>query len=229
MAATDPLYARRLPDRLGPQIGLLLVGINPGRRSASLGHHFAGHGNRFWRLLHDSKLTAILLSVRRGPSASRVRDWPDQSRAAADPGNRRTEGGRLRRRADGADANDSPRPARPRGTRRADAGARTRSADPAGGRTAVLAASGLGRVRRPQPERAQRALWVRATARVLPGTRGGGHVPAAARRRRELDPEIAPDLRTSITRRFSERLRQRRQRGLRPRGHGHGRAQVGCR
>ncbi len=62
MAATDPLYARRLPDRLGPQIDLLLVGINPGRRSASLGHHFAGHGNRFWRLLHDSGLTAILLS-----------------------------------------------------------------------------------------------------------------------------------------------------------------------
>ena len=62
MAATDPLYARRLPDRLGPHIDLLLVGINPGRRSASLGHHFAGYGNRFWRLLHDSGLTAILLS-----------------------------------------------------------------------------------------------------------------------------------------------------------------------
>jgi TDG/mug DNA glycosylase family protein len=45
-----------LPDRLGPEIDLLLVGINPGLRSAALGHHFAGHGNRFWRLLHESGL-----------------------------------------------------------------------------------------------------------------------------------------------------------------------------
>jgi TDG/mug DNA glycosylase family protein len=33
---------------------LLLVGINPGLRSAALGHHFAGKGNPFWRLLHAS-------------------------------------------------------------------------------------------------------------------------------------------------------------------------------
>ena len=40
---------------------LLLVGINPGRRSGALGHHFAGHGNPFWRLLHASRLTPVLL------------------------------------------------------------------------------------------------------------------------------------------------------------------------
>ncbi len=55
--ATKPARLPGLPDRLGPEIDLLLVGINPGLRSAALGHHFAGHGNRFWRLLHESGLT----------------------------------------------------------------------------------------------------------------------------------------------------------------------------
>jgi len=40
---------------------LLLVGINPGRRSGEVGHHFAGNGNPFWRLLHASGLTPSLL------------------------------------------------------------------------------------------------------------------------------------------------------------------------
>ncbi len=33
---------------------LLLVGINPGVRSAVTGHHFAGPSNRFWKLLFAS-------------------------------------------------------------------------------------------------------------------------------------------------------------------------------
>jgi TDG/mug DNA glycosylase family protein len=36
---------------------LILVGINPGLRSAEVGHHFAGRNNRFWQLLHESGLT----------------------------------------------------------------------------------------------------------------------------------------------------------------------------
>jgi TDG/mug DNA glycosylase family protein len=40
---------------------LLLVGINPGLRSGALGHHFAGRGNPFWRLLHAARLTPVLL------------------------------------------------------------------------------------------------------------------------------------------------------------------------
>jgi TDG/mug DNA glycosylase family protein len=32
------------------------VGINPGIRSAAIGHHFAGFSNRFWKLLFDSGL-----------------------------------------------------------------------------------------------------------------------------------------------------------------------------
>jgi TDG/mug DNA glycosylase family protein len=35
---------------------LLLVGINPGLRSGALGHHFAGKGNPFWRLLFEARL-----------------------------------------------------------------------------------------------------------------------------------------------------------------------------
>jgi TDG/mug DNA glycosylase family protein len=35
---------------------VLFVGINPGIRSAQIGHHFAGYSNRFWKLLYDSGL-----------------------------------------------------------------------------------------------------------------------------------------------------------------------------
>ena len=35
---------------------VLFVGINPGVRSAPTGHHFAGYSNRFWKLLHESRL-----------------------------------------------------------------------------------------------------------------------------------------------------------------------------
>jgi len=35
---------------------VLFVGINPGIRSAETGHHFAGYSNRFWKLLHESRL-----------------------------------------------------------------------------------------------------------------------------------------------------------------------------
>jgi TDG/mug DNA glycosylase family protein len=35
---------------------VLFVGINPGVRSEAIGHHFAGYSNRFWKLLHESRL-----------------------------------------------------------------------------------------------------------------------------------------------------------------------------
>jgi len=52
----------RLKDRIGPDLRVLFVGINPGVRSALTGHHFAGYSNRFWKLLRDSKLTPIPLT-----------------------------------------------------------------------------------------------------------------------------------------------------------------------
>ena len=51
-----------LPDVLCARPELLLVGINPGLRSWALGHHFAGPGNPFWRLLHAAGLTPRLLA-----------------------------------------------------------------------------------------------------------------------------------------------------------------------
>jgi TDG/mug DNA glycosylase family protein len=47
---------RRLTDRIAPGVRVLFVGINPGVRSAQTGHHFAGHSNRFWKLLFESRL-----------------------------------------------------------------------------------------------------------------------------------------------------------------------------
>jgi double-stranded uracil-DNA glycosylase len=47
---------RLLKDRVRPGMRVLLVGINPGVRSAAIGHHFAGYSNRFWKLLYDSRL-----------------------------------------------------------------------------------------------------------------------------------------------------------------------------
>jgi TDG/mug DNA glycosylase family protein len=37
-------------------VRVLFVGINPGIRSSLMGHHFAGHSNRFWKLLFHSGL-----------------------------------------------------------------------------------------------------------------------------------------------------------------------------
>ncbi len=48
--------ALRLRDRIAGDVRVLFVGINPGVRSATTGHHFAGFSNRFWRLLRESKL-----------------------------------------------------------------------------------------------------------------------------------------------------------------------------
>jgi TDG/mug DNA glycosylase family protein len=45
-----------LRDRIKPGVRVLFVGINPGIRSSQTGHHFAGFSNRFWLLLHESKL-----------------------------------------------------------------------------------------------------------------------------------------------------------------------------
>jgi len=45
-----------LPDHIRPGARVLFVGINPGLRSAAVGHHFAGPSNRFWRLMCESGL-----------------------------------------------------------------------------------------------------------------------------------------------------------------------------
>ena len=51
-----------LPDYLAPNLKILFVGINPGLRSAALGHHYAGSSNRFWKLLFEANLVPERLS-----------------------------------------------------------------------------------------------------------------------------------------------------------------------
>lgn len=48
-----------LPDLLAPGLSLIFCGINPGMRAASTGHHFAGRGNRFWRVMHLAGFTPV--------------------------------------------------------------------------------------------------------------------------------------------------------------------------
>jgi TDG/mug DNA glycosylase family protein len=48
----------RLLDVIRPGVRVLFVGINPGLRSAAVGHHFAGYSNRFWKLLYESQLVS---------------------------------------------------------------------------------------------------------------------------------------------------------------------------
>jgi TDG/mug DNA glycosylase family protein len=61
-----------LRDRVTPPVRLLLVGINPGVRSAAIGHHFAGHSNRFWKLLYESGLVPERL---RAEDDERLPEW----------------------------------------------------------------------------------------------------------------------------------------------------------
>lgn len=46
-----------VPDIIAPNLKILFIGFNPGCRSAATGHHFAGHSNKFWKLLFSSGLT----------------------------------------------------------------------------------------------------------------------------------------------------------------------------
>jgi double-stranded uracil-DNA glycosylase len=62
----------RLTDRVGPGLRILFVGINPGVRSAVIGHHFAGYSNRFWKLLFEAGLTPVLL---RAEDDARLPEW----------------------------------------------------------------------------------------------------------------------------------------------------------
>jgi double-stranded uracil-DNA glycosylase len=45
-----------LRDVIAPNPRILFIGINPSLRSEAVGHHFAGRGNPFWRLLYAARL-----------------------------------------------------------------------------------------------------------------------------------------------------------------------------
>ena len=43
---------------------LIVVGCNPGDRSARVGHHYAGRGNEFWPLMYDAEILPELLEAK---------------------------------------------------------------------------------------------------------------------------------------------------------------------
>jgi TDG/mug DNA glycosylase family protein len=45
---------KTLPDYLAPGLDIIFVGINPGMRSAEVGHYFATPANRFWPAFNRS-------------------------------------------------------------------------------------------------------------------------------------------------------------------------------
>ncbi|XP_045104451.1 uncharacterized protein LOC123499975 isoform X2 [Portunus trituberculatus] len=47
---------KTLPDHLGPNLDILIIGINPGLTAAHKGHHYAGPGNHFWKCMYLSGL-----------------------------------------------------------------------------------------------------------------------------------------------------------------------------
>ncbi|EIW51589.1 DNA glycosylase [Trametes versicolor FP-101664 SS1] len=68
MVAPPEKYAHlnALNDHLGTEpdkLDVMFCGINPGKRSATIGHHFAHPTNHFWRCLHGAQLTDRLLDA----------------------------------------------------------------------------------------------------------------------------------------------------------------------
>jgi len=61
-----------IPDFLRPKLDLVIVGINPGTKSAAARRHYAGPGNHFWPLLHESGLVTEPLTFAQD---ERVLEW----------------------------------------------------------------------------------------------------------------------------------------------------------
>ena len=53
-----------LPDYIKPNLDIVFIGINPGTRSAEVGHHYAGHSNRFWKLINEAKLVPCVVTYK---------------------------------------------------------------------------------------------------------------------------------------------------------------------
>ena len=91
---------KRLQDILAPDLRCVLVGINPGIRSAEAGHHFANPRNDFWRLLADAGLTRRLLDP------SEEQHLLDDGLGVTNAARRVTRGSGELRRIDFADAQE---------------------------------------------------------------------------------------------------------------------------
>jgi TDG/mug DNA glycosylase family protein len=63
---------KAIPDYLRDGLDLVIVGINPGTKSAAAGRHYAGPGNHFWPLLYESGLVTEPLTHHQD---ARVLEW----------------------------------------------------------------------------------------------------------------------------------------------------------
>lgn len=93
----DPVPSA-VPDVLASGLAAVFCGINPGRRSAAAGQHFANPRNDFWRLLHDAGFTPRML----GPAEQR--DLLGYGFGLTNAASRTTRGSGDLRRADFAGA-----------------------------------------------------------------------------------------------------------------------------
>ena len=57
-AELEAAYGRVLPDLVGPDLTVLLVGVNPSLWSAVTGRHFGRPSNRLWPTLHQAGWTS---------------------------------------------------------------------------------------------------------------------------------------------------------------------------
>ena len=57
-AELQAAYGRTIPDLVGPDLRVLLVGINPSLWSGWSGRHFGRPSNRLWPTLHEAGFTA---------------------------------------------------------------------------------------------------------------------------------------------------------------------------
>lgn len=62
-----PAKAHILPDRLAPNLKVWFVGTAAGPRSAAERAYYAHPGNRFWRALHEAKITPRLFAPKEYP------------------------------------------------------------------------------------------------------------------------------------------------------------------
>ena len=62
----------QVKDVIADRPDVLFVGINPGLTSGRVGHHFAGPGNPFYRLLHAAGFTPIELAA---ADDQRLAEW----------------------------------------------------------------------------------------------------------------------------------------------------------
>jgi double-stranded uracil-DNA glycosylase len=87
-----------VPDVLAPSLRVVFCGINPGRRSAAAGAHFANPRNDFWRLLRDARFTPRLLAP------EEQHELPSLGYGLTNAASRTTKGSGELRRADFARA-----------------------------------------------------------------------------------------------------------------------------